>query len=419
MRIVPLNEQEFDNYTSSHQYNNYYQTSSYGTLMNTRNLKPIYLGFYEGATIVGASLILYKPSFVGFKYGYAPRGLLIDYTNYSQVIDITRELKNYLFKNKFILLKIDPLILITKRDKNGKIVDTNPQKDNIMQTLKEAGFYHCGFNNKFESVKPRWFAYLDLQKDEEEIFKSLTKQTRNKIRKAIKLGVEVYQDNNAIDKVYPFIARKGNYSLKYYQDLQNKLSDKLEVYIAKLNTEKCVEGSRALYEKELEYNEYLNNIISRDGYKGKDMKDILSKKMESDKLLVIYKEYLVNSITLLRNNPEGITIAGTIIIKENDTIHLLIDGYDKEYSKFSPLYLSKWTIIKKYCKSEYKNLDMNAVVGIFEKENNPYKGLNESKFGFNTIAHEYIGEFNLIVNNPIYTLYRSLILDDSLKNISK
>lgn len=419
MKIVTLSEQEFDNYSSSHLYTSYYQTSSYGTLMNDHGLKPIYLGFYEGSSLVGASLILYKPSFVGFKYGYAPRGLLIDYLNYNQVIDIIKELKNYLFKERFILLKIDPYILVEKKDKNGNVLEKNSHLDSIMDALQSSGLYHCGFNRNLEAVKPRIHAYLDLTQKKEEHFKAFTKQVRNKIRKAMKLGVEIQKDNENIDKVYPFIARKGNYSLKYYQDMKKCFQDNIEVYIAKLNTEKYVEGSRLLYEKEQEYNEYLNNIISRDGYKGKDMKDILSRKMESDKLLVIYKEYLVDSIALLRNHPEGLTIAGAIVIKDKDTIRLVIDGYDKTYSKFSPLYLLKWEIIKSYCNSEFKYLDMNAIVELQDKEKNPYKGLTEMKLGFHTTIYEYIGEFNLIVNNPIYALYKSLIMDDSLKNIKK
>lgn len=419
MKIVTLSEQEFDNYSSSHLYTSYYQTSSYGTLMNDHGLKPIYLGFYEGSSLVGASLILYKPSFVGFKYGYAPRGLLIDYSNYNQVIDIIKELKNYLFKERFILLKIDPYILVQKKDRNGNILEKNSHLEPIIESLQSAGLYHCGFNRGMESVKPRIHAYLDLTQKEEEHFRHFTKQVRNKIRKAIKLGVEIYKDNESIEQVYPFIAEKGNYSLKYYQDFKKCFSDKLEVYIAKLNTEKYVEGSRLLYEKEQEYNEYLNNIISRDGYKGKDMKDILSRKMESDKLLVIYKEYLVDSIALLRNHPEGIVIAGAVLLKDNDVLRLIIDGYDKKYGKFSSSYLLKWEIIKNYCNSEFKYLDMNAIVDIPEKEKNPYKGLTEMKLGFHTIAYEYIGEFNLIVNNPIYALYKSLIMDDSLKNIKK
>ena len=30
------------------------------------------------------------------------------------------------------------------------------------------------------------------------------------------------------------------------------------------------------------------------------------------------------------------------------------------------------------------------------------------KFGFNTVAYEYIGEFNLVVNNGIYSLYKNV-----------
>lgn len=419
MKIVPISEQEFDSFAINSLYSSYYQSSSYGKLMRECGFKSLYLGFYDGAQLIGATLIISKASFVGFRYGYAPRGILTDYSDYSNLIEITKELKNYLFKEKFILLKIDPLILLNKKDKNGNIIESNTNKDNIMETFKEAGFYHCGFNSGLESIKPREVAYLNLHQEEEVLFKILSKQIRNKIRKAIKLGVEVYQSNDDIEKIYPFIARKGNYSLKYYQDLLKHFKDDAEVYVAKLNTEKYVEGSRLLYEKEQEYNEYLNNIISRDGYKGKDMKEILSKKMESDKLLVIYKDYLVNSITLLRNHPEGIVIGGSIIIRHKDTVNLLIEGYDTTYSKFCSLYLTKWEIIKKYLNSDYNYINLNAVIELNPKSSSQYKGLNEVKFGFGAIAYEYIGEFNLIINNPIFALYKSLPIEDSFKNIPK
>lgn len=418
MRIVNISAQEFDIYASTHKYSSYYQSSYYGYLMSNYGLKPMYLGFYEGSTLIGASLILYKIPFMGFKYGYAPRGLLIDYENYSDVIKITKELKSYLLKDRFIILKIDPLVLSTKKNKKGAILETNEHKNNILECLKSSGYYHCGNSTEFESIKPRWLAMIELNKGEDELFKSFSKATKNKIRKAIKLGIEVYKDNSKLEEIYPFIQNKGNYSLRYYRDLFNCFNNKVELYISKLNTEKFVEGSRVLYEKEQEYNGYLNNIISRDGYKGKDMKKILSKKIESDKLLVIYKEYLVKSISLLRDYPEGIIVAGSIVIKNNDTIHLLIDGYNKEYSKLSPLYLARWEIIKTYLNTDYKYFDMNAVTGIFEEENK-YKNLNDLKFGYNATAHEYIGEFNLIINNPMYTLYKSIMVEDSLKDIKK
>lgn len=418
MKIANISAQDFDIYASNHKYSNYYQSSCYGYLISNYGLKPMYLGFYEGTTIIGVTLILYKTPFLGFKYGYAPRGLLIDYENYSEVIKITKELKSYLLKDRFMFLKIDPLVFNTKRDKKGAILETNEHKNNIFECLKSSGYYFCGNSNEFESIKPRWLAILDLNKNEEELFENFSKNIKNKIRKAMKFGIEVYKDNSKLEDIYPFIKNKGNYSLKYYKDLFNCFNNKAELYVSKLNTEKFVEGTRILYEKEQEYNGYLNNIISRDGYKGKDIKKILSKKMESDRLLVIYKEYLVKSISLLKDYPDGIIIAGSIIIKNNDTVHLLIDGYNIEYSKLCPLYLARWEIIKTYLNNNYKYFDMNAVTGIFD-EGNKYKNLNDLKFGYNALAYEYIGEFNLIINNPMYTLYKTIIVDDSLKDIKK
>ena len=52
---------------------------------------------------------------------------------------------------------------------------------------------------------------------------------------------------------------------------------------------------------------------------------------------------------------------------------------------------------------------MNALVGNFTKENNEYKGLNEMKFSFGAQALEYAGEFELIINNPIYSIYKGMV----------
>ena len=63
-------------------------------------------------------------------------------------------------------------------------------------------------------------------------------------------------------------------------------------------------------------------------------------------------------------------------------------------------------MISDYNQQGLKYLNMNAVVGEFEKKNQ-YSGLNEMKLGFNTIVTEYIGEFDLILNNFTYNLFKS------------
>jgi len=61
-------------------------------------------------------------------------------------------------------------------------------------------------------------------------------------------------------------------------------------------------------------------------------------------------------------------------------------------------------MIQDYNDKGYKYINLNGIVGDFENENE-YSGLNEMKLGFNSIITEYIGEFDIILNNFSYNLY--------------
>lgn len=408
MKIVNLKYNEFEQFVRNHPLRNYYQSVAYGTLMSNFGFKPLYIGFVHEGKLVGASLILHVPIFMGFKYGYAPHGILLNYNDYQLIPDAVKKLKSYLFRQSFLILKIDPLVIKSTRNKDGNILTQNGELDKIMTTLLKTGFTHCGFNNYLEAVKPRWHAILDMEgKPTTELFYNLEKQTRNKLRKAVKFGIEIYKDSTCnIPQMYEFIKTKGNYSLKYYEEFKNKFQDSFEIYLAKLNTEVYVANSKHLYEKEQEMNDYLNSLIQDEGYKGKDMRTVLNKKMESDRILASYKKHLVKSTQLLRDYPEGIILGGAIIVRYGNQINLLIDGYKEEFGNLSPSYLTRWKVIENYCGKGIASFDLNAISGDFTN-NNRYRGLNESKLGYNAEAVEYIGEFNLIVNKPMYALYRN------------
>ena len=420
MKIISLNEFEFESFSKNHPLRNYYQTKEYANLMKNFGFSPKYIGVVHNKTLIGASLILTVPIFMGFKYGYAPRGMLLNYNDYHLIPEIIKKLKSYLFKQGLLILKIDPLIIKSIRDKNGNIIMQNNELDKLMSTLKKCGFIHCGFNNYMEAVKPRWHAILNMkEKTSEELFVKLDKQIRNKLRKAAKFGIEIYKDNtNDINKMYDFIKEKGNYSVKYYETLSKSFKEDFELYFANLNTETYVKNSKALYEyQQSKSNEY-NKMIQDGNSKGKNMRTIINKKMESDRILASYKRHLVNSTTLLKEYPEGITIGGAIIIKNGNTLNLLIDGFNEKFGNLCPNFLMKWRIIEKYSNTNIEIFDLNAIAGVFNS-NNEYKGLNESKLGYNALATEYIGEFNLTINKPMYALYINTKDKYSLKKHQK
>ena len=409
MRIVKLSPQDFDNFIISINYCCYYQTAAYGRLLNKFGLKDEYLGFEKNGQLVGAMLLFSKPIFMGYKYAYAPRGLILNYNDRNLVFETVRDLKAFMAKEHFLMLKMDPLIICSKRDKHGSMIARNDNINNVIETLRMAGFTHCGFNSYFESVKPRWEAELDLRKDTNTLFKNLSKQTRNKLRKATKYGLSVYKDNKYdFRSIYHLIKDKDTVNLKYYEELHSLFGDNVELYYAKINTETYVKNTKYLYEKEMEMNDYLTNIIQANGYKGKNMSGILNKKMESDKLLSSYKRYMVEATQLLRDYPDGLIVGVDVVLKLKNKIFLLVEGFDHRYRNLNANYLIKWKIIEKYANSSIEFFNMGPVAGVFDRNENKYRGLNEMKFSYNTIANEYIGEFNLIINNAIYSLYKNV-----------
>ncbi len=409
MKIVKLNSAQFDKFATSHRYRNYYQTSMYANVMSKFGYRSQYLGIVnEQNQLIGATLIIYKEVFMKNKLAYAPRGILFNYENEANVQELTLKLKKVLGKQGFMLLRIDPYIPLTIRDSDGTIMNFNNKGNSIIDNLKKNNFTYKGKTLFFETEKPRWEALVLLQKDIREIFAKLDKRTRNKIRKATNSGVEVIKDeNNDINKLYEFVAKKGNKPLSFYKEMCNKFESNIEIYYATLNTETFLINSRRSYEKEVEYNATLAERIQESAIDDKERDNFLNKKMESDKLITTYKKSLLIATDLLKSNPEGLQIAAAMIIKYDNAAYIFTEGIDEEYGYLNANYLLKWQLINDYNNEGLKYLNLNAIVGELEKKNE-FSGLNEAKLGFNSTITEYIGEFDIILNNFAYNLYTKI-----------
>ena len=408
MKLVTLNQQQFNKYASSHRYRSYYQTSAYGLSMLKLGYNVHYFGIVDGTnSLIGATMILYKEVFMNNKIAYAPRGILFDYSDSKKVKELAECLKNLLGKQGFMLLRMDPYIPISIHSNDGNLINMNNQESIILENLATAKFEYKGKNLFFENEKPRWEALVLLNKNEEVLFESFDKRTRNKIRRAKNIGIEVYNDTTKdIKDLYKFVGKKDKKPIKYYEALVKNFGENIDVYYAKINTETFIINSRKMYENELLNNEQLAERIQQYAPNDKERQNTLNKKMESDKLISSYKNNMLLATELLKNHPEGILIGGALVIKYDNAAYIVSDGYNEKFSSLNASYLIKWQMISDYNRQGLKYLNMNAVVGEFEKKNT-YSGLNEMKLGFNTIVTEYIGEFDLVLNNFTYNLFKS------------
>ena len=405
MEIVTISKEEFDNFAENHKYRNYHQTSKYGNIMSNFNYEVRYIGVKNNKALIGASLLLIQNSVMNTKLAYAPRGLLFDFSDSKAVEELVSALRNSLGKEGIVSLKIDPSIPLTIRDKNGNIMNVNNEGKIIVENLLNAGFTHKGENLYFETEKPRWEAITVLEKDIRDIYQGFDQKTRIKINKAIKNSVEVTRDTKRdVNTLYSYIKKSG-YPLKYYTGICNNFKDKVDIFYAKLNTEKFLENIKLNYDKELNNNENLTAQFQDLAQRNENRRELFDKKVVSDKNLNIYKNNLIFATNLLKEHPQGLTIAGALSIIYDNAAYLIAEGVDPKFKGLNAHYLLKWQMINEYNNEHLKYINLNAVTGDFS-EHSKYKALNEIKCSYNAVITEYIGEFDIILNKFKHGIYQ-------------
>ena len=351
-----------------------------------------FIGLVDNTDIIAASLILYKKIGNTF-YGYSPRGFLIDYSNPIILEKFTSLIKDYYKKKNFTFIKINPEIAIGKLNKKTLNFEYN-ENYNVINNLNRCGYKKLKSNLYFESLLPRINAIVNLQ---ELNVTNFTKNTRNKIKKAIRKGLTLEKAGQ--DKI-PILTNflKGNLSkdLYYYNDLYNVFnkSDDVDFFLVKVDYKKYLINSQHYYNNELNNNIYLNNKMV-----DKNNSSVINAKMQSDKALLAYKNDIAEASKYLNTNIETY-VAGAIVIKYNNRITIQFSGFDRELKRYSANYFLYFAILA-YYQQDFKYADLNGITADFDK-NSPYHGLNRFKMGFNPDIYEYIGEFDLVINESSY-----------------
>ncbi|HPF82722.1 MAG TPA: peptidoglycan bridge formation glycyltransferase FemA/FemB family protein [Bacilli bacterium] len=404
MIIREISNEEYENFINVYPYSSILQTTEYSKIMANQDHTCIYVGVFKNNILIGASLILIK-KIKGYKYAYAPRGFLIDYSDKSLIEEFTKEIKRYLNKMDVTALKLCPPIIRCIFNKEGKTTGINPKYDTCFNNLISLNYHHFGYNSFFEAYKPRFEALIDLAHDYKELFKNIKKEYKTKIRSAEKMGIKIYRANsNEIDLIYEQTKNKYPRDLKYFQDSYKFFSEKnkMEYYYAKLDTNSYLKYIKKQYETiEAEVYELNQELMKNSNNK------LISRKMDADYRLSNMKNKLLEANDLSRKYQKGLVLASMLIAKNRSEIYLYMDGFDTMYKKFNAKHLLMWKIIEKYSNLGYKRLNLGGITDI-RVENNKFEGLNNFKTNFNSSIVEYAGDFELVINPAKYFLYRQM-----------
>ena len=221
MEIVELTNIQFDEYAKTHPLTNYCQTSKYALVMTDMGYSYDYIGLVdENNQIHAASLILTKKISGNIKYGYAPKGFLINYYDKVLLKEFVTKLRKHYRKKNFIFIKFNPEINIGETSRKNNFIVSYNGNVRLIDDLKALNIKRRLELLEFELLQPKFSSIITYNNYN---YNNIHRNFRKKVRHAIAKGV--FMDLGGpkdIDILYNFMKGKTSKSISYFRNLYNQ-----------------------------------------------------------------------------------------------------------------------------------------------------------------------------------------------------
>lgn len=415
MKLREIDDKEFKKIADKSEQISFHQTKEWANLKKTNGWIHYYVSLEDNKKSKACALLLAKKVPIINKYiFYSPRGFLIDYKDKKLLKEFTTEIKKFIKEKNGIFVKIDPYVAYKEHDNDGNLIKDGFDNSDCYQNLINLGYKHFGFNLMQDTLQPRWMHVIDTKnKTLDEVMEKMESKTRQIIRKNEKCGIEVHEIKKDELKKFKEIMQHTSdrrefvdRPLKYYENMWDNLHESgiLKIMIAEINFNKYQENTEKELDeikKELEERIYKkdNNILKMNekkfNQKNKQDKDSIERlEKQLQKIETYKKEY-----------GEKTTLGGILFLIYGQEVLSLYGGSEAKLMQFQSAYTIHFEGIKYAVEHNYDRYNFYGITGDFN-ENNPLYGLYLFKKSFGGTVVELIGEFDLIINKPLYYLYK-------------
>ena len=403
MKLVELSKTEFNEFTNYLEICPFEQSVYWANFKSGENWHPYFLGLEDKNKLLGSTLLLASENkSIKKRFFYAPQGFLIDYKNYDLLEVFTKEIINFVKEKNGIYLKIDPEILTTEKDEDGRELQGGINNLFIKDYLLKLGFIEADNN----TINPKYTMKLDLtDKSLNDILNNMSKKARQIIKRNERLGYivrELKQDELPIFiKTMDKISSKFNtieYELPFYEDLASAFTkEHLKIMIAELDLNTTLNNLKKeekvlQIEKEKRIGLYQNNQLTEETFIEKELgyKEQINIINKRRKYYLSLKEKTAN---------DKIFLGGYLFLMYGKEITALIGGMDDEYIDLDVSYSIHFKMLKKAIEYGYRSYNFYEVKdvndgGFFFKQN------------FGAKLFEHIGEFDYPIDLNSYKKYK-------------
>ncbi|MDK0600547.1 peptidoglycan bridge formation glycyltransferase FemA/FemB family protein [Clostridium perfringens] len=425
-KFVEINSSEIDKFNESDRKGHIFQTSYWAELK--KDWKKKFIAGYDNDNnmVITATILLRKAPYINKYMGYIPRSFTCDYNNKKLLIEFTEYLREFAKKNNISFITIDPDIHLKENE------EALSEGTEIKNFLKSLGYKNTDSKN-FEAIQPNFVFRLPLPTEgnkmdiKKAVFKKFSSKTRYNIKVAEERGlsVEVYDketlNEDVLDRFHEIMVTTGkrdNFLVRhreYFKDMIDYLYPHCRLYMVKYSYENDFDRlSEKLNKQEEAKTKAINKIeelkVKLDAETDEDKKSRIEKKLnDQDKRLKEAERQIegfkkkISDIEPFKG--QEIYLSGSIYLYYGNKAWYLYGASENILRDTMPNFAMQWSMICDSIDLGCDVYDFRGVSGDLNPEN-PLYGLYKFKKGFNGNFVEFIGEFDIVVDNGIYTLYK-------------
>lgn len=347
----------------------------------------------EDGKIVASALVLIHKMPLGKTLFYVPRGPVMDYHNPELVAFMLDHLKAEAKKHHAIALRFDPKVYSRRYPFKEKDKPHPYENQDVVQLLKSLGAKHRGYTTMIaESTQPRFNAEMDVEPG---YFDHLDRKTIRSINTAIKKGAEVYCGHEYLDDfstAMHYTEMRKEIALRnkeYFRNMLDVYGDNALCLVAKINFPKQINKLKTELQEHEDALKQSDLSRKQKGIHERGVKEVSS---ELEKVEQDYKDC----------GKDEMILCGVLAVYNENLMEIFYMGNNPKAMRIRASYLL-YNECLKFCEEHHiHECSFGGVEGTLDD------GLTTFKANFLMNVEEYIGEFNIILDKPMYTAFNDI-----------
>ncbi len=343
----------------------------------------------ENDRIVASALVLIRPVIFGRTMFYIPRGPVLDWNNKELVKFMLDHLVALAKEKNAMVVRFDPNVVYKSYDIKEKDQEHDARNGDVIEFLKQYGAEHKGFTKRIEeATQPRYNIIMHVDENWKD---RLIKNTKQSIRTAEKRGAECYEGPEYIPDLRTalhFTETRQGIALRneeYFRRMADVYGDRCIIMVAKLNFDR--EAARLREDLDRSKKQLADASSKKETAR-------LEKQIENDQKDIQWLEE-----SKAAEGKDEVVLCGKMVICNSGRMEFVNMGNNTNYMRVRANYWLYSKCLDRCAELRIPVCSFGGVEGTLDD------GLTQFKSAWPVEVEEYIGEFNIVLNRPVYTLF--------------